>query len=108
MTEFLFVRLAISEKSQIGAMSLYSRAFSKCVQIGERSGSNLFLRRLFSADAKQPIPIVKYEEILDLPNQPQKTLIDVREPEELKETGAIPCSINIPRKPELTKHDGVD
>lgn len=38
-----------------------------------------------------------YEEIKDLPNHPEKTLIDVREPDELKQTGVIPTSINIPR-----------
>lgn len=39
-----------------------------------------------------------YEEIKDLPNHPEKTLIDVREPDELKQTGVIPTSINIPRE----------
>lgn len=38
-----------------------------------------------------------YEEIKDFPNHPEKTLIDVREPDELKQTGVIPTSINIPR-----------
>ncbi|XP_013110580.1 rhodanese domain-containing protein CG4456 [Stomoxys calcitrans] len=42
------------------------------------------------------IPIVSYEEIKQLPKQPKKLLIDVREPKELQETGQIPTSINIP------------
>lgn len=42
--------------------------------------------------------IVTVEEIEDLPNHPTKLLIDVRDPPELKNTGQIPCSINIPRK----------
>lgn len=37
-----------------------------------------------------------YEEVKDLPNNPGKLLIDVRDPNELKETGQIPTSINIP------------
>uniref|UniRef100_A0A182NH53 Rhodanese domain-containing protein n=1 Tax=Anopheles dirus TaxID=7168 RepID=A0A182NH53_9DIPT len=40
--------------------------------------------------------IATYEEVLDLPNHPEKLLIDVRNPNELEETGKIPTSINIP------------
>lgn len=42
------------------------------------------------------IMIASYEEVKDLPNHPEILLIDVREPEELRETGQIPTSINIP------------
>lgn len=49
--------------------------------------------RLFSS---KPIGIVDYAAVKKLSNEPQKLLIDVREPEELKETGQIPSSINIP------------
>lgn len=53
----------------------------------------------YSTDANQPtIPVVTYEEVKDLPNHPEKWLIDVREPAELVETGIIPTAINIPRK----------
>lgn len=45
-----------------------------------------------------PHPIVTYEEVKDLPRHPEKLLIDVRNPEELKEVGAIPHAINIPCK----------
>ncbi|XP_017471204.1 PREDICTED: heat shock protein 67B2-like [Rhagoletis zephyria] len=45
---------------------------------------------------RQPIPGVEYGDIKDLPNHPEKLLIDVREPQELLETGKIPTSINIP------------
>lgn len=44
------------------------------------------------------IEIATYEEIKTLPNHPEKLLIDVREPQELLDTGVIPTSINIPRK----------
>uniref|UniRef100_A0A182JNC3 Rhodanese domain-containing protein n=1 Tax=Anopheles christyi TaxID=43041 RepID=A0A182JNC3_9DIPT len=40
--------------------------------------------------------IATYEEVLDLPNHPEKLLVDVRNPDELAETGKIPTSINIP------------
>lgn len=53
----------------------------------------------YSTDANQiAIPIVTYEEVKDLPNHPEKWLIDVREPTELTDTGVIPTAINIPRK----------
>lgn len=44
------------------------------------------------------IKVATYDEIKDLPNHPEKLLIDVREPHELENTGRIPTSINIPRK----------
>lgn len=52
--------------------------------------------KAYSSDATTNIPIVSYEEIKQLPKQPHKLLIDVREPKELQETGQIPTSINIP------------
>ncbi|KAH8311779.1 hypothetical protein KR044_008046 [Drosophila immigrans] len=51
-------------------------------------------QRLFSS--RPTIPIVDYAAVKKLPNEPQTLLIDVREPDELKETGQIPSSINIP------------
>lgn len=41
---------------------------------------------------------VTFEDIEDLPNHPETLLIDVRDPPEIKDTGTIPTSINIPRK----------
>lgn len=41
--------------------------------------------------------IATYEEIKNLPKNPNVLLIDVREAAELKETGVVPTSINIPR-----------
>ncbi|XP_065089250.1 rhodanese domain-containing protein CG4456-like isoform X2 [Ochlerotatus camptorhynchus] len=40
--------------------------------------------------------IATYEEILDLPNHPEKVLVDVRGADEVAKTGKIPSSINIP------------
>lgn len=55
------------------------------------------IARLYStAEPINGIPVVSYEEVKGLPNQPEKILIDVREPEELKEFGQIPTSFNIP------------
>lgn len=60
---------------------------------------NKYMSQKYSTDTNQiAIPIVTYEEVKDLPNHPDKWLIDVREPKELKETGVIPTAINIPRK----------
>lgn len=53
----------------------------------------------YSTSTAEPvIPIVTYDEVKDLPNHPEKTLIDVREPHELQETGIIPTATNIPCK----------
>lgn len=49
-----------------------------------------------SDDASIKIPTVSYEYVKDIPNHSAKTLVDVREPSELAESGAIPSSINIP------------
>ncbi|XP_037816093.1 rhodanese domain-containing protein CG4456-like [Lucilia sericata] len=48
------------------------------------------------SNSDNKIEIAYYEEIKDLPNHPEKLLIDVRTPEELIQTGKIPTSINIP------------
>lgn len=40
--------------------------------------------------------LATYDEVKKLPNNPKVLLIDVREPQELKETGIVPTSINIP------------
>lgn len=37
-----------------------------------------------------------FDEVKDIPNHPEKYLIDVRNPNELEETGVLPGSINIP------------
>lgn len=42
--------------------------------------------------------IVTTDEIENLPNRPEVLLVDVRDPPEIKSTGSIPTSINIPRK----------
>lgn len=44
------------------------------------------------------IEVAYYDEIKDLPNHPEKLLVDVREPVELATTGQIPLSINVPCK----------
>lgn len=42
--------------------------------------------------------IATYDEIKGLPYRSETILIDVREPQEVQDTGAVPTSINIPRK----------
>lgn len=41
---------------------------------------------------------VTYEEIKALPDHPEKRFFDVREANEINETGKIPQSVNIPCK----------
>lgn len=54
------------------------------------------LQQRFYSSNSPVIGIVDYDVVKKLPSEPQKLLIDVREPKELKETGQIPSSINIP------------
>ncbi|EDV42396.2 uncharacterized protein Dana_GF17037 [Drosophila ananassae] len=54
------------------------------------------LQQRFYSSNSPVIGIVDYDVVKKLPSEPQKLLIDVREPDELKETGQIPSSINIP------------
>ena len=44
--------------------------------------------------AASAVDIATYEKVKDLPNNPEKVLIDVREPQEIIDTGKIPTSIN--------------
>lgn len=44
------------------------------------------------------IEIASYEEVKDLPNHPEKILIDVRETDQVQKMGNIPTSVNIPSK----------
>ncbi|KAI5633889.1 rhodanese-like domain-containing protein [Phthorimaea operculella] len=43
-----------------------------------------------------PRRVVSYEDVLKLIHNPQKVIIDVRNPDEVQSTGKIPSSINIP------------
>ncbi|XP_062540708.1 rhodanese domain-containing protein CG4456-like isoform X3 [Armigeres subalbatus] len=52
------------------------------------------ISNLFSSSNN--MSVATYEEVLDLPNHPEKLLIDVRGADELAATGQIPTSINIP------------
>ncbi|XP_017140819.1 rhodanese domain-containing protein CG4456 [Drosophila miranda] len=60
----------------------------KCTPVGSQ--------RFFSSSSVPTIGIVEYDVVKKLPREPQKLLIDVREPDELTKTGQIPSSINIP------------
>ncbi|XP_058055227.1 rhodanese domain-containing protein CG4456 isoform X2 [Anopheles bellator] len=52
----------------------------------------------FAPACIDPKLVATLAEVEDLPNHPEKLLIDVREPSELEATGRIPTSINIPLK----------
>ncbi|XP_053666766.1 rhodanese domain-containing protein CG4456-like [Anopheles marshallii] len=52
----------------------------------------------FAPGCIEPQLVATTADIDDLPNHPEKLLIDVREPSELAATGQIPTSINIPLK----------
>ncbi|XP_067617507.1 uncharacterized protein [Eurosta solidaginis] len=54
------------------------------------------IRTLSAQKRETTISSVDYNDIKELPKHPEKLLIDVREPQELKDTGTIPTSINIP------------
>lgn len=68
------------------------------IQPNLNKSQNGLIRNYCSNQNEIMIPVVSYEQVKDLPNHPEVTLVDVREPNELQETGIIPTSINIPRK----------
>ncbi|XP_014093205.1 rhodanese domain-containing protein CG4456 [Bactrocera oleae] len=79
-------RLNITQR-EVFQCSIKSCLISKNFQIIKFSTEN---------SHRKPIPSVQYNDIKELPNHPEKLLIDVRERQELEETGKIPTSINIP------------
>ncbi|KAF9814087.1 hypothetical protein SFRURICE_000082 [Spodoptera frugiperda] len=54
-----------------------------------------------------PKRVVSYDDMVKMLYQPQKVIIDVREPEEIQSTGQIPSSINIPLKSVPQALDGM-
>ncbi|XP_022117891.2 thiosulfate sulfurtransferase/rhodanese-like domain-containing protein 3 isoform X1 [Pieris rapae] len=43
-----------------------------------------------------PVRFVSYEDMLKVIHEPEKVIIDVRNPDEIESTGKIPSSLNIP------------
>uniref|UniRef100_A0A1L8DU43 Putative heat shock protein n=1 Tax=Nyssomyia neivai TaxID=330878 RepID=A0A1L8DU43_9DIPT len=72
-------------------MGIFPRAHQS-VLLPTGSCSSVGIRKFSSESMK----IATYEEVKQLCDHPEKLLIDVREPNELLETGSIPTSINIP------------
>ncbi|XP_034826225.1 rhodanese domain-containing protein CG4456-like [Maniola hyperantus] len=56
---------------------------------------NLTSKILYSSMV-DPKRVVSYEDMLKVIHQPEKVIIDVRNPDEVNSTGKIPSSINIP------------
>lgn len=55
--------------------------------------------KISAADEQGPLKeFATYEEVKDLPNHPEKYLIEVRSRDMVEMDGAIPTSINIPCK----------
>ncbi|XP_045447017.1 thiosulfate:glutathione sulfurtransferase-like [Melitaea cinxia] len=57
---------------------------------------NYFITKAAYSNMVDPKRVVSYEDMLKVIHQPEKVIIDVRNPEEVKSTGKIPSSINIP------------
>ena len=55
------------------------------------------IRQIVAADKDNP-DFATYEEVKDLPNHPEKYLIEVRSKDMVEKDGSIPGSINIPCK----------
>ena len=53
-------------------------------------------RRLFSSSSIEDIPNVDYIQLVDILKNKTATVIDVRNPDELTDYGAIPGAVNIP------------
>lgn len=78
-------------------MSLSTLALVLLVGVRRCYGGDCSVNK-FDKSCIDPKLVASYDEIVDLPNHPEKLLVDVRNPEELAATGVIPTSINIPRK----------
>ncbi|CAK1545932.1 unnamed protein product [Leptosia nina] len=51
---------------------------------------------LSGSNMVDPVRVVSYEDMLKVIHEPEKVIIDVRNPDEIESTGKIPSSINIP------------
>lgn len=63
---------------------------------GGNYNKNYFITKAAYSNMVDPKRVVSYEDMLKVIHQPEKVIIDVRNPEEVKSTGKIPSSINIP------------
>ncbi|XP_021200723.3 rhodanese domain-containing protein CG4456 isoform X1 [Helicoverpa armigera] len=61
--------------------------------VGRRESTNGETDFIKMVDPKR---VLKYEDMLQVIHQPEKVIIDVRDPDEVQSTGKIPSSINIP------------
>lgn len=97
-SKYLFKQFAILAGQHISKYSGYFAPKSLTKTSGIATSTNVYhsFVKHYSSNVNNNIPIVSYEEVKQLKNHPNALLIDVREPEELKETGQIPTSINIP------------
>ncbi|XP_041971298.1 rhodanese domain-containing protein CG4456-like [Aricia agestis] len=57
---------------------------------------NFYSSSLLLSKMVDPKRVISYEDMLKIVRQPEKVIIDVRNPEEISSTGRIPSSINIP------------
>ncbi|CAG9795326.1 unnamed protein product [Diatraea saccharalis] len=57
---------------------------------------NISVNKYNSDKMVDPQRVVSYEDMLKVIHQPEKVIIDVRNPDEVSATGKIPSSINIP------------
>ncbi|XP_022825273.1 putative thiosulfate sulfurtransferase, mitochondrial isoform X2 [Spodoptera litura] len=86
-------------KSQLNACLLFDRKF---ILYTKRTYSE---KETLESTMVDPKRVVSYDDMLKIIYQPEKMIIDVREPEEIQSTGQIPSSINIPLK---SVHEALD
>ncbi|KAG5680028.1 hypothetical protein PVAND_009561 [Polypedilum vanderplanki] len=92
-----FSRLSLIRGTSVAVSNRFSNKNYEMSYVNKIQNVTALKYRLFSSEADIDLnKFATYEQIKDLPNHPEKLLIDVREPNELKETGVIPTSINIP------------
>ncbi|XP_050343959.1 rhodanese domain-containing protein CG4456-like isoform X1 [Nymphalis io] len=66
------------------------------LQINRKFYNSYLLTKAGHSNMVDPKRVLSYEDMLKIIHQPEKVIIDVRSPEEVKSTGKIPSSINIP------------
>lgn len=101
----VFVHFFLTIKNQTKKILLYFIVFKniQCYVYFSFKATKIlrYINRVSKApfsNMVDPKRVVSYEDMLKVIQQPEKVIIDVRNPEEVKSTGKIPSSINIPCK----------
>lgn len=90
---FIYIHILLNFNIQI-AIIITEAQYIKIITIPSRTFAKQ--RKDCKENMVDPKRVLSYEDMLKVIHQPQKVIIDVRNPDEVNTTGKIPSSINIP------------